>query len=258
MNKKGKCIVIGGSGLLGKSIIQEIKNQFSRILILDLIKPDKKILNFNNVKYIHFDCSDILNIEKNLKKIIKKTGTPSAFINCSYPVSKTWSKCNFSDINAKIFLDNITPNLTSYAISSILIAKEMIKKKHGSIINIGSIYGSVAQDLTIYKGVKKYKENGVYPIIKSGLIGLTKQMASYYGVYNIRVNLISPGGIYGHNKNDGKKQNKKFLKNYEQRVPMRRLGYASEVAKAVNFLATNESSYVTGTNLLVDGGWTVI
>ena len=134
----------------------------------------------------------------------------------------------------------------------------MAIKKIGSIVNIGSIYGSVAQDTSIYKGVKNYNENAVYPIVKSGLIGLTKQMASFFGKNGVRVNLLSPGGIYGHNKNDKKKQNNKFLKNYKNRVPMKRLGYSSEVAKAVKFLSTDQSSYITGTNLLVDGGWTII
>lgn len=258
MNSSNKCIVIGGAGLLGQPIVNEIKNQFSQIIILDLIKPRKNNLVSKKVKYIYFDCSDVLNIEKNLESIIKKYGIPKVLINCSYPVTKSWSQCNFLKINSKTFVNNIIPNLTSYAMISIFFANKMEKKKKGSIINIGSIYGSVAQDLSIYKGIKNYKENVVYPIIKSGLIGLTKQMASYYGKNNIRINLISPGGIYGHNKNDGKKQNKRFLKNYEKRVPMKRLGFSSEVAKTVNFLANDDSSYITGINLLVDGGWTII
>ena len=258
IKKKRKCIILGGSGLLGQSIVKEIKDEFSLLTILDIKKPSKSILKNKNINFFNIDCSDILNLEKNLTKIIKKVGCPSVFINCSYPVADSWSKCNFLRINAKIFLENITPNLSSYAISSIYFAKKMTIKKFGSIINIGSIYGSVAQDASIYKGIKNYNENAVYPIVKSGLIGLTKQMASFFGKSGIRVNLLSPGGIYGHNKNDGKKQNNKFLKNYKNRVPMKRLGYSSEVAKAVKFLSTDQSSYITGTNLLVDGGWTII
>ena len=236
---------------------KEIKDEFSLLTILDIKKPSKSILKNKNINFFNIDCSDILNLEKNLTKIIK-----SWLSQCVYKllvsVADTWSKCNFLRINAKIFLENITPNLSSYAISSIYFAKKMTIKKFGSIINIGSIYGSVAQDASIYKGIKNYNENAVYPILKSGLIGLTKQMASFFGKSGIRVNLLSPGGIYGHNKNDGKKQNNKFLKNYKNRVPMKRLGYSSEVAKAVKFLSTDQSSYITGTNLLVDGGWTII
>lgn len=258
IKKKSKCIILGGSGLLGKSIVKEIKNDFFSLTILDIKKPSKNILKNKNINFFHLDCSDVLNLEKNLSKIIKKVGCPSVFINCSYPVADTWSKCNFLKINAKIFLENIIPNLSSYAISSIYFAKKMTIKKSGSVINIGSIYGSVAQDASIYKGVKNYNENVVYPIVKSGLIGLTKQMASFFGKNGVRINLLSPGGIYGHNKNDGKKQNNKFLKNYKNKVPMKRLGYSSEVAKAVRFLSSDQSSYITGTNLLVDGGWTII
>ena len=181
IKKKRKCIILGGSGLLGQSIVKEIKDEFSLLTILDIKKPSKSILKNKNINFFNIDCSDVLNLEKNLTKIIKKVGCPSVFINCSYPVADTWSKCNFLRINAKIFLENITPNLSSYAISSIYFAKKMTIKKFGSIINIGSIYGSVAQDASIYKGIKNYNENAVYPIVKSGLIGLTKQMASFFG-----------------------------------------------------------------------------
>ena len=102
------------------------------------------------------------------------------------------------------------------------------------------------------------KENMVYSIIKGGILSLTKQMSSHYGKFNIRVNAISPGGLYGHFKSTGTKQNKKFINNYKNRVPMKRLCFPNEVANAAIFLSSDAASYITGINLMVDGGWTAI
>jgi NAD(P)-dependent dehydrogenase (short-subunit alcohol dehydrogenase family) len=260
MSKKKEIIfILGGSGLIGKSIVNELSSKKSTIVILDIKKIGKVFLKNKNIKFEFFDCLDTYKIEKKLESLMLKYGCPKVFINSSYAVSDTWSLCNFGDINVKIFLDNIIPSLTSNSILSNLVAKHMVSKKiNGSIINIGSIYGSVGQDNSIYKGVKNYKENMVYSILKSGLIGFTKQMTSYYAKYGIRINMVSPGGLYGHNKSDGKKQNKVFLKNYEKRVPMKRLGYSDEVANVVCFLSSDKSSYINGANIMVDGGWTAI
>ena len=83
-------------------------------------------------------------------------------------------------------------------------------------------------------------------------------MASYYGQYNIRVNTISPGGILGHSKATTKKQSSTFIKNYKNKVPLKRLGNSTEIASTALFLSSDSSSYITGINLMVDGGWTAI
>ena len=82
-------------------------------------------------------------------------------------------------------------------------------------------------------------------------------MASYYGKYGIRVNTISPGGLLGHVKGK-KKQDKKFIQNYADKVPLGRLGNAKEIAYSAIFLASDAASYITGSNLIIDGGWTAI
>ena len=125
------------------------------------------------------------------------------------------------------------------------------------VILLGSIYGLLGQDKSIYKGTK-IRENMSYSIIKGGISGLTKQMASYYGQYNIRINTISPGGILGHSKTTKKKQSSTFIKNYKNKVPLKRLGNATEIASTALFLSSDSSSYITGVDLMVDGGWTAI
>ncbi len=131
------------------------------------------------------------------------------------------------------------------------------KKSSGSIINFGSIYGVVGQNLNVYKNTNM-KESITYSMVKGGIINLTKQMASYYGRYNIRVNCVSPGGLVGPSAGYSKKQNKNFLKKYSDNVPMKRLGNPNEICGAVLFLGSESASYVTGVNLIVDGGWVAI
>ena len=123
-------------------------------------------------------------------------------------------------------------------------------KIYGSIILLNSIYGLVGQSPELYKG-SRIKENMTYSIIKGGLINFTKQLAVFYGRNNIRVNSICSGGILD-------KQNSIFKKNYINKTLLKRMGNPQDISGAVAYLASESSSYVTGTNLIVDGGWTAI
>ena len=123
-------------------------------------------------------------------------------------------------------------------------------KINGSIIQLSSIYGFLGQDGLLYKNTE-INESLVYPAIKGAIINSVRSMAAYYGPKKIRVNCISPGGIYdGHSK--------LFLKKYNDKTPMRRMCRADDIAYAALFLASDASSYITGTNLVVDGGFSII
>ena len=101
-------------------------------------------------------------------------------------------------------------------------------------------------------------ENMTYSVIKGGIINFTRQIASYYGKYNIRINSISPGGLKGHIAGSRKKQSKKFLKNYTNKVPLKRMCSPDDVASAILFMSSDASSYITGSNLIIDGGWSIV
>ena len=118
----------------------------------------------------------------------------------------------------------------------------------GSIINIGSIYGTVAPDFSIYAGTEMTMPVA-YSAIKGGIIALTRYIATYYGSSNIRANVVSPGGIID-------RQAQTFIDRYIEKTPLDRMGTPPDVAGAVLFLASDASAYITGQNLLVDGGWT--
>ena len=263
-NLKGKTVlIVGGLGLLGQEITRALSGAESKVIVLDNKKSvDKKFaqalkLHKTKIIYEKVDISSLKNAEKKLKQLLKKYGVPQIYINCSYPRTIDWSKNSFKKIKLNSFRKNIDMHLNSYSWLARVVAEEMLKNKiRGSIIHFNSIYGVVGQDENIYAKTNM-KENMTYSIIKGGLINFTKQMASHYGKNGIRINSLCIGGIEGHVAGQ-KKQKKNFIKNYSKRCPLKRLGKPSDVIGATLFLASDASSYVTGSVVMVDGGWTSI
>ncbi len=253
--RQKKVIVVGGSGLIGLPIVRNLISIGAKVIVLDIKKNNKFP---KNVIFEKFNCSPLTDLEKRYIAIIKKYGCPDVFINCSYPRTSDWAKSSFKSIVLKRMTKNIDLQMNSYAWLSRLTAEKMSKKKiKGSIINLGSTYGVLGQDLTIYEKTKM-KENMSYSLIKGGLVNLTRQMASYYGQFGIRINNICAGGLQGHVAGKSNFQEKRFVKNYSKKVPLKRLGQPHEVANVVTFLASDASSYITGSNILVDGGWAAV
>ena len=126
----------------------------------------------------------------------------------------------------------------------------MKKQKSGSIVNIGSTYGVVSPDFTLYEGTP-ITSNPAYTAIKGGVINFTRYLAAYFGEFGIRANCVSPGGIFDN-------QNPLFVERYEKKVPLKRMGKPTDIAGPVSFLLSQEAEYITGHNLMVDGGWTIV
>jgi NAD(P)-dependent dehydrogenase (short-subunit alcohol dehydrogenase family) len=126
----------------------------------------------------------------------------------------------------------------------------MAKQSFGSVVNITSIYGIVGPDFGVYEGTKMTMP-AAYSAIKGGVINFSRYLASYYGKFGIRVNCVSPGGIFDN-------QPVQFVTNYEAKVPMKRMGLPKDISPTISFLLSEGSSYITGQNIVVDGGWTAI
>jgi len=257
-------LVIGGAGTIGKEVCKAFATAGAKTVIIDKNGPagkslEKEMINEGcDVFFKKMDFVNIKSIEKNFSLILKKFKTIDIYINCAYPHTADWSKSSFKKVTAKRFAKNIEIQMISSAWTSRLIAETMSQKKtSGSIIHVGSIYGIVGQDLSIYKGTKM-RENMTYSMIKGGIINLTRQMASYYGKYNIRVNTLCPGGIKGSVAGSRKTQERSFVKNFNNKVPLKRLGNAEEIASTALFLASEASSYISGATIIADGGWTAI
>lgn len=251
-----KVIILGGSGLIGSSVVNLLVSTGAKVLNLDLI--DNKNSKKKNYQFAYFNLENLDYLEKNFIKLIKNFGCPDVFINASYPTSKTWKFSSFDKNTFKNLRKNIDLHLNTYVWLSHKICEYMKNNnKYGSVIMMNSIYGLVGQNEFIYKNTT-LKMNMNYPVIKGGIISFSRQLSAYYGKYGIRVNTVCAGGIEGHVKGSSKSQSKTFIKNYSKLCPLRRLGKSEEIAYAILFLSSDASSYITGTSFVVDGGWTAI
>tara|TARA_B100000965_G_scaffold400956_1_gene423803 strand:- start:411 stop:1220 length:810 start_codon:yes stop_codon:yes gene_type:complete len=256
------CYVLGGSGLIGAEICKSFLDFDAQVVCLDKGPPinplGESMMKIKSFIYEDYDCSDLENLEENFQKIVSLHDCPDVFVNVSYPRTKEWGHSSFKDLELNSLKENIEINLVSAIWISRLVAELMKEKKvEGNIINFGSIYGIVGQNLNIYEGTSM-QENSIYSSIKGALVNQTRQMASIYGKHNIRINCISPGGVEGPYAENNGNQEDKFVNNYSVHAPLNRLAKAEEIAPAAVFLASQASSYVTGMNLIIDGGWTII
>ncbi|MEQ8925375.1 MAG: SDR family oxidoreductase [Fulvivirga sp.] len=237
-------IVTGGSGLLGKAIIDDLNMHGAFVINLD-INVEKDLAN--GVYYC--DITNDQEIEEAIQLILHKYENIHGLVNNAYPRTNDWGT-DFEDIDPSSWRRNVDWQLNSYFVISQHVLMQMRKQNEGSIVNIASIYGVVGNDMSLYEGTT-IKTAAPYSAIKGGLINLTRYLSSQYGRFNVRINCVSPGGIFDH-------QDKKFVEAYEKRVPMKRMGNPDDIAPSVSFLLSNESKYITGQNIIVDGGWTAI
>jgi len=142
-------------------------------------------------------------------------------------------------------------NATGLMLACQAFSEPMQEKRSGSIVNIGSIYGMVAPDFALYEGMNVGNRID-YAFVKGGMLNLTRYLACYLAPFQVRVNCLSPGGIQSPNLPEP------FVGNFSRRVPLGRLAEPWELQGAALFLASDGSTYVTGQNLLVDGGWTAV
>jgi NAD(P)-dependent dehydrogenase (short-subunit alcohol dehydrogenase family) len=236
-------IVTGGAGLLGKEIIKNLESKGAIPINADIsvhTNLEKQIL--------HVDITSEESIENAIKLVVEFYGKIDGLVNNAYPRTKDWGT-KFEDISYESWQKNVDMQMNTTFLFIQKVIPELLKTK-GSIVNITSIYGVVGNDLTVYENTS-ITTAAPYSAIKGGIINFTRYLASYYGRKGIRVNCVSPGGIFDN-------QHKTFVSNYENKVPMARMGNPDDIAPAVSFLLSDDSKYITGQNLIVDGGWTAI
>lgn len=237
-------IVTGGSGLLGKAIVADLKEKGSIVINAD-VNAEKDLASGS----YYCDVTSIESIKETVDKVNSHFGRIDGLVNNAYPRTKDWGT-SFENMTADSLKDNVDWQLNSYILFCQEVLKVMKPQNYGSIVNMTSIYGVVGNDFTIYEGTG-LNPPAAYSAIKGGLINVTRYLASKYGEFGIRLNCISPGGIFDH-------QPEAFVKAYENKVPMKRMGNPEDIAPSVSFLLANDSKYITGHNLIVDGGWTAI
>ncbi len=237
-------IVTGGSGLIGKELIADINRKGGKSINADIgVETNLKSGT------IRMDITNDQSIQTGIDQIIAEFGRIDGLVNNAYPRTKDWGT-KFEDIEPASWRSNLDMQLNSYFVCCQKVLQVMAMQNYGSIVNIASIYGVVGNDFTLYEEYGGTSP-AAYSAIKGGLINFTRYLASYFGKKGIRVNCVSPGGIFDH-------QHPSFISRYEAKVPMRRLGNPDDIAPAVSFLLSDEAKYITGQNLIVDGGWTAI
>jgi NAD(P)-dependent dehydrogenase (short-subunit alcohol dehydrogenase family) len=242
---KNKVIIVtGGNGLLGSAIVRLIKQEGAFCVNFEINHKTN-----DDLSNVECDITDENSMNQALALVIDRYKKIDGLVNNAYPRSKDWGN-KFEDIKLNSWKKNIDWQLNSYFYMSQQVALQMTKQKSGSIINMASIYSVVAPDFSIYDQTNMTMPAG-YAAIKGGLLNLTRYIASYFGPQNIRANSVSPGGIFDN-------QNITFVQNYEKKVPLGRMGSPDDIAPSVVFLLSDESNYITGQNLIIDGGWTAI
>jgi len=241
---KDKVIVVtGGSGLLGGKILDVLRTEGAIALSADIKVPDNDELS------IKVDITSEQSVKDAVGSVVEKHGRIDGWINNAYPRTSDWGN-KFEDIKVESWRQNVDMHLNGYFLCCQIVLEQMRKQGSGSLINMSSIYGLVGPDFNVYNGTSMTMP-AAYSAIKGGLNNLSRYLAAYYGPYQVRVNTVSPGGIFDN-------QPEPFVSNYNNKVPLRRMGNPMDIASAVCFLLTDESSYITGHNLVVDGGWTAI
>lgn len=243
---KNKIILITGSnGVLGK----EITNYFKKLnvkLILTDIKNYRN--NDKNINFYKCDFSKKIELINLCKKIKKKYKKIDIIINNAAYVGNTKLKgwaTNFENQNYDIFNECIKVNLSSVFFITKTLKTLLKKSSCPSIVNISSIYSFLAPDYNLYKNSKIFNP-AAYGSSKAGLVYLTKWLSTTLSP-KIRCNSISLGGVQ-------RNQEKNFIKRYKNKVPLNRMATAKDLINSIIFLSSDMSNYITGQNLIVDGG----
>jgi len=254
-NLNGQTIIVtGATGYLGRAICKGLAKQGANIAVCstsqssadDLATKLNATFGIKGMGY-QLDLQEIDRITDIVGEIAQDFGKINCLINNAY----FGDKCTVQDVT----LENWNNGLDGTITSAVFMVRECInylERTKGNIINIASMYGIVSPDPDIYVSQDPSPMN--YGIGKAAMIQYTKYAAVHLASKNIRVNAISPGPF----PNKKVQKNRSFVRKLCEKVPLNRIGQPHEIVGPVVFLASNEASYITGHNLVVDGGWTIL
>ncbi len=254
---KDKVVVItGAAGLIGKEFVKAVIENNAIAILADVnkekslkVKSDlEKELNTKNIDFVQLDITSKNSLKTCINYLDSKYKRIDALVNNAYPRNKNYGR-HFFDVEYEDFVENIGLNLGGYFLASKHFLNYFKKQNHGNVINISSIYGVIPPKFEIYQNTKMTMPVE-YAAIKSGLIHLTKYMAKYFKGYNIRVNTISPGGVFDN-------QDRSFLEKYKENSLNKGMLDKSDLKGTLIYLLSDMSKYVNGQNIVVDDGFTL-
>jgi NAD(P)-dependent dehydrogenase (short-subunit alcohol dehydrogenase family) len=256
-------IVTGGAGLLGSEFCRTIVDAGGNVVIADIqgkaasklaaeLPPDR-----DRAQAIQVDVTSKSSVDELVEAVLSSNGRIDILVNSAAldpkfdPDHVSGVSNAFEDFPLDAWEEALRVNLTGAFLCSQAVAAAMLQQGSGVIINICSTYGLVGPDQRIYEraGQPVQYKPAYYTVTKAGILGFTRYLAAYFAGKNIRVNALSPGGVLaGHDD--------EFVKHYSARTVLGRMAQKDELNGALLFLASDASSYMTGANLVVDGGWT--
>ncbi len=243
--------VSGGAGKLGAEIVKCLCANGADVLLLDVnpaagetVAAEAAALG-GSCRFVQRDLSDVPAIPGVVDGLEREFGPLRIWVNCAYPRTADWAS-RLEDTGPESWRANVDMHLNGYCVSAHEVAKRMAQRGAGAIVNIGSIQGQVAPNFRNYDGTDMTSP-AAYTAIKGGIAAYSRYLASYFGLQGVRVNTVSPGGIFNN-------QPASFLEKYNEKTCLGRLAEAREIAPAVAFLASDAASYITGVDLPVDGG----
>jgi 2-deoxy-D-gluconate 3-dehydrogenase len=258
-------LITGGAGLLGTEFCRALAEAGAHVVVADLNHQAAEQTAQDLQRSGHTAMAAIVDVtdpeatRRMVQQALQAFGRLDILVNSAALDPKfdpqhteaSSSSGAFEDFSLQAWNQALAVNLTGAFLCCQAAAEPMLQQGSGVMINISSMYGLVGPDQRLYQqpGQPPKFKPVYYSVTKAGILGLTRYLAAYYAGKNIRVNALTPGGVYnGHDEN--------FVRSYSARAVLGRMAEKNEMNGALLFLASDASSYMTGANLVVDGGWT--
>jgi NAD(P)-dependent dehydrogenase (short-subunit alcohol dehydrogenase family) len=265
-NLRDRVVVItGGLGKLGRAYSVALSQQGARVAIVDQdCSADRQALlrdhlSSDKILVLEGDVTNRSSLENVLAKVTTRWEAPHVLVNNaaidSPPDASVHDNSYFELYSEQTWDDVMRVNIKGAFLCCQVFGSEMAKLNRGSIINVSSIYGMVAPDQSLYayrreRGEAFFKP-AAYSVSKSALLNLTRYLGVYWAKQRVRVNTITLAGV-------ADRQDREFLNGYCSRIPLGRMAEPEDYIGPLTFLASDASAYMTGSNLVVDGGWTAV
>lgn len=254
-------VVTGAAGLLGNAHCEALASAGATVIACDLdMVSAAAVANRIGPQHVGIgvDVTDEGDVQQMTEHIVERFGRIDVLVNnaaindmVEHPTLLA-ERSMFEQYPLDLWRRVLDVNITGSMLCCRIIGSVMVRQGSGSIINIASTYGVVAPDQSIYQqpdGTQRFFKSAAYPVSKAGVIMLSKYLATYWGSMGVRVNTLSPGGVENG-------QDDYFVQQYSKHTPLGRMADVHSYQGALLFLASDASTYMTGHNLVVDGGWT--